>query len=151
MDLNKIQNLEELSRKVAEKSQLAMKRGLQQLQQLDQQSDELNHINQEYQQVVVGDDRVTPRLLAMRRTFVSGLTDKLSEMSEERESLLGVLQQRVTEYREKTAQHAAIENVSLRRSKELEIGKQRQEQVQSEDAHRSLRHLHAMDGERNNV
>lgn len=150
MGLDQIRNLEELSRKAADKSQLAVDREKQQLHVLEQQSEELEQMNRDYQQGVVGCDGIPPRLLAHRRAFVSKLTVKLEDLTAQRETKRQVLSERMTEHRRKNAQHAAIESVAVRRTAEHELKAMRNEQKQLEDAHRGLRYQQDVEKERDN-
>jgi flagellar biosynthesis chaperone FliJ len=140
MGLDQIRNLEELSKKAADKSQAAVEQERRNLRVLEQQSEELGKMNRDYQQSVIGSDRITPQLLAHRRAFVTKLTVRLDDLSQQREAKRQTLNQRMTEHRRKNAQHAAIESVCKRQGAEHELNTQRSEQQQTEDAQRGLQH-----------
>lgn len=149
MSLKQFEKLEELSRKAADKSYEVVDRERQDLRVLEQQSRELNAINREYQQSIVGKNAISPQLLAHRRIFVAKLTSKLEGLDQQRDQKRLELQQRMVEHRKQNAQHEAIDTVYKRLSSEHVRQSQRYEQQQMDDAYRSLNHQHKINRENN--
>jgi hypothetical protein len=149
MDLEQLKNLEQLSQMAVDRSQIVLEKDRQQLQLLDQHRDELSQLSRDYQQSIVGTEEVTPRMLAHRRAFVSKLTLKLSDMSEQRQNMVQTHRQRVVEHSEKNAQHSAIESVYERNSDQHDLILRQTEQRVVDDAQRSIRHQSAENREQN--
>lgn len=138
MSSEQLGKLEELAGKRADQSRDQAEREKQQLRQIDQHRHELRAINKEYQQSPVGREDVAPQLLAHRRAFVEQLTQKLDELSIQREQKYRSVQARVHEHQQRAAQHTAIELIHSKRIEERENARARREQQQLDETARGL-------------
>lgn len=136
MSSKPLDKLEKQASQRADHSRKLVEQEKQQLQTIDQHRAELHMINCEYQQGPVGRTDVAPQLLAQRRAFVEQLTRKLDELSMQREQKHQLVQTKVQEHQQHTAQHAAIEIISQKRVEELEIAGSRRETQQLDEAAR---------------
>lgn len=136
MSSKPLDKLEKLAGQRADQSHRLFEQEMQQLQTIDQHRAELHVINSEYQQGPVGRTDVAPQLLAQRRAFVEQLTRKLDELRTQREQKRQMVQTRMHEHQQHTAQHAAIELISEKRIDELKIAGSRQEMQQLDEVAR---------------
>ncbi|MFK7855407.1 MAG: flagellar FliJ family protein [Granulosicoccus sp.] len=103
-----LSKLESLSEKRADKSRNSVGQSRTKLDQLEQHHNELQSISREYQATPESGVMFTSRLLAHRRAFVSQLVEKLDVLKAQREQQQQILNEQVQEFRERTAQSAAI-------------------------------------------
>ncbi|MFK7861383.1 MAG: flagellar FliJ family protein [Granulosicoccus sp.] len=135
MTSKQLGKLEELAGKRADQSRNVLEREQQQLWQIEHQRTELQSINQEYQQALVGGTEVAPRQLAYRRAFVEQLTQKLDELAEQCELKSQSVHAKSIEHQKRTAQHTAIEIVNNHRvDADIVLSSQRNQQQLDEVA-----------------
>lgn len=146
----KLAKLESLSETQAENSRTVMEQQRSELLLLDSQHQELKSINQEYQYGVVGQESISPQLLAHRRAFVEQLSQKLDLLQEQRNQQDTRYQESVAQFREKTAQTAAIGAMSMKVEEREQASAAKLEQRVQDDVVQSLRHIqtHNEDEER---
>lgn len=140
MKLDSLASLEALADKFANQSRVLVEREKKAIRQLDEHRDELKKINQEYQQAIVGRVDTTPQLLAHRRAFVDGLTEKLNELGFQRIKREEQFQQRMIEHRKRRAQHAALEVMRAKEQAKRSAAIARTEQISMEESQRVLQH-----------
>lgn len=138
MDSGRLEKLEELAGRRADKSRHSLELEQQKLQQLEHHSNELRSINQEYQQAPVGNSDVAPQQLAQRRAFVERLTEKLEELAEQREQKRQSVSAKAYEHQQHTAQHTAIEIVNTHRLEQASVIAQQRDQQQLDEIARGL-------------
>lgn len=134
--------LEQLSEEQAELSQRVVERHRLELQQVGRHHQELSTINNEYQNSVVGQEAVSPRLLAHRRAFVAQLSLKLDELKVQKQQKAAELQERMQEHSEHTRQSAAIGTMVEREQERERTQESRLEQLQQDDASQGMRRNH---------
>lgn len=134
--------LEQLSEEQADLSQRAVERHQRELQQVGRHHHELSTINSEYQNSVVGQDAVSPRLLAHRRAFVAQLSIKLDELKLQKHQKSLELKVRMQEHSEHAMQTAAIGTMVEREQARERIQELRLEQRQQDEASQGMRRVH---------
>lgn len=141
MSSAKLAKLESLAEEQAENSEKVVERQRLELSQIDKHHSDLNRMNLDYQNGVVGVDGMSPQYLAHRRGFVSGLSTKLDMLKEQRNQKTQVFEESVRQSREHKARTAALGAlVGVRKLDEQQIAA-RQEEKQQSDTLQALRHM----------
>ena len=141
MSSGQLSKLESLSQTRVDQARNAVEQQRLELSIMDRQHRELKAINTEYQEGVIGEGSIAPQLLAQRRAFVAQLTEKLDMLSLQRQQREQLLQSKLAEQKQHTAQTAAIGSmVEKHRLHEAHIAA-RQEQNQLEQAVQGLQHV----------
>lgn len=134
----RLSKLEALSQTRADKASNAVAKQRAKLSMIDRQHGELQAINREYQDDVVGRANISPQLLAHRRAFVAGLTVKLDELQHSRRQQDDRLKESLVEQHQRTAQTTAIGTMAERHElQEAEVAV-RHEQAQLEESVQGL-------------
>lgn len=141
MSSAKLSKLESLAELQAENSKEIVERQTREISQIDQHHSDLNRINLDYQNGVVGVDDMSPQYLAHRRGFVSGLSSKLDILKEQRNKKTQVLEESIRQSREHTARTAAIGALVERRKLDEALAMSRQAEKQQSDSLQALRHI----------
>ena len=141
MSSAKLAKLESLAELQAENSKEVVKRQQLELTQIEQHHSDLNRINLDYQHGVVGVEDMSPQYLAHRRGFVSGLSEKLDLLKEERIQKSDLLEQSIRENRKHTARTAALGALVERRKADEALFLSRQAEKQQSDTLQALRHI----------
>ena len=141
MSSQQLSKLEALSQTRADKARDAVAKQRAKLSVIDRQHLELKTINREYQEGVVGQEAISPQLLAHRRAFVSALTVKLEELQHSRQQQNGKLQEQLVEQHQRTAQTSAIGTMVERQELQEASVAARREQAQLEESAQGLHHM----------
>lgn len=147
MSSTQLSKLESLAKTRADQARNVVDQHRQELDLMDRQQLELKAINREYQEAVIRKTSVTPQLLAQRRAFVAQLTEKLDMLSVQRQQREQLLQRKVDEQQERTAQTAAIGSMVGKKQIEEAHVAERHAQVQQEQAVQGLQHVQRMNAE----
>ena len=141
MSSAKLSKLESLAEAQAENSKVLVERQRLELSQIDQHHSDLNRINLEYQNGVVGVEDTSPQYLAHRRGFVSGLSTKLDVLREQRNQKTQVFEENVRESRKHSARKAALGALVERKKLNEQLSMSRQAEKQQSDTLQALRHI----------
>ncbi|MGQ7848477.1 hypothetical protein ACUNV4_28535 [Granulosicoccus sp. 3-233] len=151
MSSGQLSKLESLSQTRVDQARSAVEQQRLELSIMDRQHQELKAINREYQEGVIGESGIAPQLLAQRRAFVAQLTEKLDMLSLQRQQREQLLQSKLAEQKQHTAQTAAIGSlVEKRLLHEAHIAA-RQEQSQLEQAVQGIQHVNKLNSEDEHV
>jgi flagellar biosynthesis chaperone FliJ len=141
MSSAKLAKLESLAELQAESSKKVVERQRLELSQIDQHHSDLNRINLDYQNGVIGVEDMSPQYLAHRRGFVSGLSTKLDMLREQRKQKTHVFEESVRESRKHNARTAALSALVERSKSNEQLSTSRQEEKQQSDTLQALRHI----------
>ena len=141
MSAKQLGKLERLAGKRVEQSRLRLENEARALQKMDQHHSELHAINTEYQQAVVGKENVAPTSLAHRRMFVTELTQKLDQLLQQREVKEQSLQLCIEEYKQRIAEHTAMDVIHKHSLQDLAQQQSRREQQQLDEYAGQRHHL----------
>lgn len=141
MSSAKLAKLESLSEEQAEHSRDLVERQRRELSQLDSHHSDLNRINHEYQNGLVGMEGVSPQQLAHRRSFVSQLTRKLDVLHHERIQKKEMLQTSIHEHQQQRAQTAALGSMVEREAAKEVVRNSRSLQAQENETAQSMRQI----------
>ena len=147
MSSQQLSKLEALSQTRADKTRDAVLKQRAKLSLIDRQHLELKAINREYQEGVIGQEAVSPQLLAQRRAFVTALTLKLDELQHSRLQQDGMLQEKLVEQQQRTAQTAAIGTMVERHELQEAHVAARREQAQLDESSQALLRLRQLESE----
>ncbi|ASJ71777.1 hypothetical protein [Granulosicoccus antarcticus] len=147
MSSQQLSKLEALSQTRADQSSAAVAKKQAELKVIDRQHLELKAINREYQEGVIGQESISPQLLAHRRAFVASLTVKLDELKQKRQQQDHQLKATIVEQQQRTAQTAAIATIVERNELNEADVAARREQVQLEESAQSMKYLRQQDSE----
>ncbi|MDB4224377.1 hypothetical protein N9850_11430 [Granulosicoccus sp.] len=137
----KLAKLESLAEVQADNSKEVVERQRLELSQIDQHHSDLNRINLDYQNGVVGVEDMPPQYLAHRRGFVSGLSTKLDMLKKERDKKTLVLEESIQESRNYSARTAALNALVEREKLNEQLSESRQTEKQQSDTLQALRHI----------
>lgn len=141
MSSAKLAKLETLAELQAEGSKKIVERQRLELAQMDQHHSDLDRINLDYQNGVVGVEDMSPQYLAHRRSFVSGLSTKLDMLKEQRNKKTQVFEESVRESRKHSARTAALGALVNRGKLNEQLSTTRQAEKQQSDTLQALRHI----------
>lgn len=142
-----LSRLESLSQTRADQTRGLVDRQREELSVMDQHQLELQRINRDYQDSLVGETPVAPQLLAQRRAFVAQLTQKLDLLSLERQKREQLLQCNLSRHQEQRAQTAAIGALVEKRQQQEQQSAMRLEQSAQDQAVQGGRHVSSMNRE----
>lgn len=147
MRSHQLSKLEALSQTRADQTRNAVAKKRAELSIIDRHHHELKTINQEYQDGVVGQESIAPQLLAHRRAFVAALSEKLDQLKHSRHQQDSLLQQKLVEQQQRTAQTAAIGTMVERQEVQEAHVAALHEQAQLEESIQGLHPVRLLESE----